>query len=326
VLLLITARPEFKPPWPGYAHVTTIPLTRLDQREGAALVERVTRGKSLPDDLMEQILARTDGVPLFIEELTKTVLESGRLREEAERYVLTEPLPPLAIPSTLHDSLMARLDRLASARDVVQTGAALGREFSYELLQAVAGMPDAQLHEALSQLVRSELMFCRGVPPQAVYTFKHVLVQDAAYGSLLRSRRQQLHARIATTLERQFPDIVAMQPERLAQHCTEAGLGHKAIPYWLEAGQQAIAGSAMTEALALLRKGLALVSGLPDSAARQEHELDLRIACGRALMVAKGHASREADQAFARARQLCEQLNRPAKLVSVLFGQFVIRF
>ena len=189
VLLLITARPEFTPPWPGHAHVTTISLTRLNRRNGAALIERVTAGKTLPEEVMDQILARTDGVPLFVEELTKTVLETGLLQEQDDHYVLNRPLPSMAIPTTLHASLMARLDRLAPVREVAQIGAVVGREFSYELLSTVAGLPKERLEEALAQLVRSELIFCRGEVPQAVYTFKHALVRDAAYSGLLKSRR-----------------------------------------------------------------------------------------------------------------------------------------
>jgi predicted ATPase len=180
VLLLITARPEFTPPWPGHAHVTTLPLTRLSRRDGATLIERVTAGKTLPEEVMNQILARTDGVPLFVEELTKTVLETGLLQERDGHYVLNRPLPSMAIPMTLHASLMARLDRLAPIREVAQIGAVVGREFSYELLNAVAGLPTEKLEEALGQLVRSELVFCRGEVPQAVYTFKHTLVRDRA--------------------------------------------------------------------------------------------------------------------------------------------------
>jgi class 3 adenylate cyclase len=218
VLLLITARPEFTPPWPGHAHVTTLPLTRLSRRDGAALIERVTAGKTLPEEVMNQILARTDGVPLFVEELTKTVLETGLLQERDGHYVLNRPLPSMAIPMTLHASLMARLDRLAPVREVAQIGAVVGREFSYELLNAVAGLPIGRLEEALGQLVRSELIFCRGEVPQAVYTFKHTLVRDAAYSGLLKSRRAEVHAAIADAFEQQFPEIVATRNSRAPSH------------------------------------------------------------------------------------------------------------
>ena len=231
------------------------PLTRLGRRDGAALVERVTGGKTLPKEVMDEILARTDGVPLFIEELTKTVLESELLQERDGHYVLERPLPHLAIPTTLQASLMARLDRLAPVREVAQIGAVAGRDFHYELLNAVAGLPREILEEALEQLVRSELIFRRGEIPHAIYTFKHALVRDAAYASLLKSRRAHLHAAIANALEQQFPEIAQTQPETLAHHLTEAGLIEKAIGYWLQAGKNAALRSANLEAIAHLRAG-----------------------------------------------------------------------
>ena len=236
LLLLISARPEFTPPWPGYAHVTTVSLTRLSRREGTTLITGVTQGRALPEEVTNQILARTDGVPLFIEELTKAVIESGLLRKREHDYVLEGPLAPVAIPTTLHASLMARLDRLASVRQVAQVGAALGRQFSHELLHAAAGMPERQLSDALEQLVSAELLYRRGAPPNAQYTFKHALVQDVAYASLLRANRQQLHARIATAYETRFPEVVRAQPELVAHHFTEAGLSDAAIEYWQRAG------------------------------------------------------------------------------------------
>jgi predicted ATPase len=220
------------------------------------MIAHVTGGKALPKEIADQIVDRTDGVPLFIEELTKAVLESGELADAGDRYTLAGPSGRLAIPPTLHASLLARLDRLAPVRGVAQIGAALGRQFSHELISAVAPMPPQQLDDALAQLVGAQLIFCRGVPPDAEYTFKHALVQDAAYGTLLRSRRQQLHARIAATLESRFPEIVAAQPALLAQHCTESGQSDKAVGYRLRAGQQAVARSAMMEAVAQLQKGL----------------------------------------------------------------------
>jgi predicted ATPase len=198
VLVLITFRPEFQPPWIGQAHLTTLTMSRLGRRQGADLVARVTGAKPLPSEIVEQIVARTDGVPLFVEELTKTVLESGLLADAGDRYELHGPLPPLAIPTTLHDSLMARLDRLAPVKEIAQIGAVIGREFSHELLAAVVPLGDNHLQDALAQLVTSELIFCRGAPPDAIYSFKHALVQDAAYQSLLKSRRQHLHAKIGT--------------------------------------------------------------------------------------------------------------------------------
>src|SRR5262249_5384076 len=209
-------RPEFTLPWPSYPHMTTVPLTRLGRREGAALVERATNGKRLAMEVMDEILGRTDDIPLFIEELPKTVLESGLMQEQNAKYVLERPVAALAIPTTLHASLMARLDRLAPVREVAQIGAVAGREFHYELINAVAGLPAERLEEALGQLVRSELIFRLGEIPHAVYTFKHTLVRDAAYAGLLKSRRVYLHAAIASALEQRFPEIVQTQPETLA--------------------------------------------------------------------------------------------------------------
>ncbi|HYP35496.1 MAG TPA: adenylate/guanylate cyclase domain-containing protein, partial [Stellaceae bacterium] len=254
-LLLITARPEFTQPWPGHAHVTMLPLTRLNRRVGSAIIERIAAGKTLPEEVTNQILARTDGVPLFLEELTKTVLEGGLLQERDGHYVLDRPLPALAIPTTLHDSLMARLDRLAPVREVAQIGAVVGREFSYELLSVVAGLPKKKLDEALAQLVESELVFCRGEVPQAIYTFKHVLVRDAAYSGLLKSRRAQLHSAIASAVEQRFPEIIQAEPETLAHHLMEAGVNEKAAGYWLQAGKNAAMRSANLEAIAHLQRG-----------------------------------------------------------------------
>src|SRR6516225_7098516 len=216
VLVILTFRPEFAPPWIGRPHVTMLMLNRLPRRQRAEMIAHVTGGKALPKDIAEQIIDRTDGVPLFIEELTKSVVESGIVAEDGDRYAAAGPVPSLAIPTSLHASLLARLDRLAPVREVAQIGAALGRRFSHELISAVAMMPQQQLDDALAQLVSAELIFRRGRPPDAEYTFKHVLVQDAAYSTLLRSRRQQLHGRIAATLERQFPEIVAARPALLA--------------------------------------------------------------------------------------------------------------
>ena len=223
VLIVITYRPEFTPPWSGQAHVTTLPLNRLGRRQGAAIVERITNGKALPGEVLDQIVARTDGVPLFVEELTKTVLESGLLTDVGDRYELAGPLPPLAIPATLHDSLMARLDRLAPVKEVAQTAAVIGREFSHDLLAAVSPLFEVDLSAALDQLVQAELVFRRGMPPDTTYTFKHALIQDAAYQSLLKSKRQHLHAKIADALKDRFPDIANTEPEVLAHHHTEAG-------------------------------------------------------------------------------------------------------
>ena len=323
VLVILTFRPEFTAPWIGRSHVTMLTLNRLPRRQGAEIIAFVTGGKALPKEIADQIVDRTDGVPLFIEELTKTVVESGIVAEAGGRYAVARPMAPLAIPTSLHASLLARLDRLAPTREVAQIGAALGRSFSHELLSAVAGIPQQRIDDALGQLVTAELIFRRGTPPDAEYSFKHALVQDAAYSTLLRSSRQQLHARIAMTLENHFPEIAAAEPSILAQHCTEAGLAEKAISYWLKAGQQSIARCAMTEAVAQLRKGLDLLSSIADETARREQELDLQITLGPALMAAKGLAAPEPGEALARARYLCELLARPQQLGMVLRGQFL---
>src|SRR5262249_18077414 len=204
----------------------------LPRGQAAELAARVAHGKTLAVEVMAQVVARTDGVPLFIEELTKMVLESGLLQEQEERYVLTGPLPPLAIPATLHDSLMARLDRLVTVKGLLQLGATLGREFTYALLRAVAPWEEATVQQGLQQLVAAEFLYQRGLPPQAIYTFKHALIQDAAYQSLLKSTRQQYHQRIVQVLEARFPETVEMQPELVAHHYTEAGLAEQAMPYW----------------------------------------------------------------------------------------------
>jgi len=318
-LLLATTRPEFTPPWPSYPHLTTLPLTRLGRREGAALVERVAGGKILPKEVMDEILSRTDGVPLFIEELTKTVLESGLLQKRDGEYVLERPLPSLAIPTTLHASLMARLDRLAPVRDVAQIGAVAGREFHYELLSAVAGLPSERLEEALGQLVESELIFRRGEIPHAVYTFKHALVRDAAYSGLLKSRRAQLHAAIARALEQQFPEVVQAQPETLAHHLTEAGLIENAIRYWLQAGKNAALRSANLEAIAHLERGIELTGGLPTDDAKDRSELDLLLVLGPCLIATHGPAASKAVATFTRARELCKRLGEPPEYLQVMF-------
>jgi len=227
------------------------------------VIRQVAHGKVLPPEVVEQIVAKTDGVPLFVEELTKMVLESGLLQEQDERYALTGPLHPLAIPATLHDSLMARLDRLAAVKALAQLGATLGREFSYALLRAVAPWEEEIVHQGLHQLVAAEFLYQRGVPPQATYTFKHALIQDVAYQSLLRSTRQQHHQRIAQALETQFPETVATQPELVAQHYTAAGCAEQAVVYWQRAGQQASERSANLEAISHLTTGIALLKSLP---------------------------------------------------------------
>jgi class 3 adenylate cyclase/predicted ATPase len=306
VLLVVTFRPEFQPSWTGQPQVTMLALNRLDRRDRSALVAQIAGGEALPDAVLNQIADRTDGVPLFIEELTKSVLESG--------------VPVVGIPTTLHDSLMARLDRLASVRLVAQIGAAIGRQFPYRLLRTVSDLPEDELQASLARLVVSELVFQRGTLPEAVYTFKHALVQDAAHGSLLRSARQQLHAQIAQALEAQSPDLMDTQPELFAQHYTEAGLVEKSVGFWGKAGHRSVARSAMTEAAAQFQKGLDQLALLPESVERSRQELELRSSLGAVLLAVKGHAAVETGKAYARARELWEQLGSPLEYLQVPYG------
>jgi predicted ATPase len=296
-------------------------LNRLDRRDRTALATQIAGGKLLPAEVIDQIADRTDGVPLFIEELTRSVLESGLLREQAHRYVLDSPLPALAVPTTLHDSLMARLDRLASVRHVAQIGAAIGREFSYGLLRVVSRLREDELQATLARLVSSELVFQRGTPPEAVYSFKHALVQDAVHGSLLRSSRSRLHAQIAGALETHSPELVENQPELLAQHYTEAGLVDKSVAFWGRAGRRSVARSAMAEAAAQFQKGLDQLALLSDSRERQLQELEFRSALGAALSAAKGYAARDTGRAYARARELWEELGSPSEFLHIPYGQ-----
>ena len=320
MLTLLTCRPEFRPPWNPQAPVTQIILNRLGHAQVETMITHLTGGKVLPAAVVQQVVAKTDGVPLFVEELVKMVLESGLVREEDAHYVLPSPLPPLAIPSTLHDSLMARLDRLAAARELAQLGAVLGREFSYELLQAVASLDDTTLQQGLAQLVDTELVYQRGVPPRSQYFFKHALIQDTAYQSLLKSTRQRYHQRIAQVLEAQFPETVEVQPEWVAHHYTEAGLAEHAIPYWQRAGQRASERSAHVEAIGHLTKGLEVLQTLPDTPERAQQELYMQTALGSALIATKGYAAPEVEDAYTRARTLCQQLGETPRLLQVLLG------
>ena len=257
VMVLLSFRPEFTPPWPSRAYVTPIMLSRLTRRLAGEMVERLTGGKTLPEEVLSQVAAKSDGVPIFVEELTRMLLESNLLKEAGDHYELTGPLAPLAIPSTLQDSLTARLDRLSAAREVAQLGAILGREFTYELIKAVSRLVEELLGSHLQKLVNAEFLYQRGLPPEANYTFQHALIQDAAYESLLRSNRQQYHQRVAEAMEEGFTDAVETQPELLAHHFTEAGLTQRAVNYWLRAGQRALVIYAYQEALAYFEKGLA---------------------------------------------------------------------
>ena len=322
ILALFTFRPDFPPPWTGRAHLTQLTVNRLPRRQAVEVIRQVAHGKVLPPEVVEQIVAKTDGVPLFVEELTKMVLESGLLQEQDERYALTGPLHPLAIPATLHDSLMARLDRLAAVKALAQLGATLGREFSYALLRAVAPWEEGIVHQGLHQLVAAEFLYQRGVPPQATYTFKHALIQDVAYQSLLRSTRQQYHQRIAQALEAQFPETVATQPELVAQHYTAAGCAEQAVLYWQRAGQHASDRSAHLEAISHLTTGIELLKTLPETPEHTQQALTLYTALGAALVMAKGQGAPEVEHAYIQAHALCQQVGETPELVPVLYGLY----
>ncbi len=326
ILLIMTHRPEFRPPWSGHAHVTAFLLNRLGRRHCRAMIEAVANSRSLPSEVTEQIIARTDGVPLFVEELTKTVLESGLLKEENGTWELAGPLPEFAIPATLQDSLLARLDRSPAAKEVAQFGAAIGREFSYNLLAAVSPMPEAELNEALSALVGAELVFANGTPPAATYVFKHALVQDAAYETLLKSKRQQLHGKIAAALENRFPEVAHTQPEILAHHNTEAGLNEIAIDWWEKAGDLAIRRSANAEAVRHFSRAIKLLQSDTTPPEREASELALRIKMSGPLIAARGYVTTELRENYARAWQLCNELGVEKTAFPVMYGQWVIPY
>ncbi|UXN66317.1 AAA family ATPase (plasmid) [Phyllobacterium sp. A18/5-2] len=325
VLVLITFRSEFVPPWLHYPHVTALTLSRLSRRQSAAMVGRLTGGRALPTEVLNRIVAKTDGVPLFVEELTRALIETKLLRDEGDHYALASPLSTLAIPTTLQESLLARLDRLAPAREVAQVAAAIGREFSHELLAAAVSLPANEMQGALEDLIASGLVFRHGTSLRTAYSFKHALVRDAAYATLVRTKRQRLHAGIARAIDQRFPEMIQAEPELLAHHYTEAGLLKPAIDYWLKAGQADIARSATEEAITHLNRGLELLASLPDDAARWRQELELQVALGVALMAAKGWAAPEVGWANARARELCELLGDDSRLFPVLYGEWVFR-
>ena len=327
LFVLATARREFIPPWPDDPHVSTILLTRLGRSEAQALVADVG-GKALPDEVLDHIVNRTDGVPLFIEELTKAVLESGLLREAKDSYELIGPLPPLSlsIPSTLHASLLARLDRIAVVKDVAQIAATIGREFSFELIAAVAALPETDLRLALEQLTRAELVFQRGAFPYATFIFKHALVHDTAYASLVRSRRQQLHGRIARVLETPSSNLATDEPALLAHHNLGAGEYRKAIANWTSAAERAIAQSALVEAANLIQLALEALGHLGDAAERLPLELDLTLKLATVLRSAHGYGAPVAERQYLRARELCHQLSDSHKRFSIEWGLFQCYF
>ena len=326
VLALFTFRPEFRPPWVGLPNVSSLTLGGLNRSNVETMVVRVTRGRPLPAELTEQIVGKTDGNPLFVEELTKAVLEAGILVEDADGYRLDGPLPPLAVPATLHDSLMARLDHLAPVKEIAQIGAAIGREFSYSLLHALLGREETALRDALAQLEDAELLFRRGDPPQAIFSFKHALVQNAAYENLLKSRRQVLHRRIADTLRDRFPAIAEAEPELVAHHFTQAGLSEPAIEWWLKAGDRALDRSANNEAIAHLEKAISLAEGLPDGSAQRLLQLRLQTTYGHALLHGRGHSQPETIDAFARAREMAARVEDIGARFSAYYGRWQVSF
>lgn len=321
VLLIVTFRPEFEAPWVGRPHVTPLALNRLGRHDVGSVIDYVVGNKLLPANIRKDIIERTDGIPLFVEEMTKAVMEAGG-QPEAMQTAAATPSPALAVPASLHASLMARLDRLGPAKEVAQVGAAIGREFSHALLAAVVRKPEAELGSELDRLIRAGLLFLKGVPPHATYWFKHALVQDAAYGTLLRQPRRALHARIAETIERQFADIAERNPDQLARHYTEAGRASEAIVHWLKAGQRAIERSADQEAVRHLVRGLALLRTLPESEDRDRHELDFQITLGTPLVAVSGYTSPEVGAASERAIFLSEKLDDVGRLFVSLFSQF----
>jgi len=325
VLALFTLRPEFEPPWGGLPHVGTLTLGRLDRSNVESIVTQVTGGHTLPTEVMNQIIAKTDGNPLFVEELTKTVLEGDILVKDADGYRLDGPLPPLAIPTTLQDSLMARLDRLAPVKEIGQIGAVIGREFSYSLMREVVGRDEPSLKDALVKLEQAELIFRRGEPPEAIYSFKHALVRDAAYESLLKSRRQQLHGQIARKLEEKFPDVVVSQPEIVAHHFAEANLIQPAVAYWLKAGNLALSRSA-NAAVAHLEQGLKLTPRIDDPMLRNKFELLLQTSLGNSLRAIKGWSSDSVKNAYTRALQLCRESGLDEHTFPAVFGLWTWNF
>jgi class 3 adenylate cyclase/predicted ATPase len=320
-LLIVTFRPEFEPPWIGQPHVTVLTINRLTERDIGAMIDHVVGNKLLPANIRQDIIERTDGIPLFVEEMTKAVLEA--VGEGAAAHVATAvPSPALTIPASLHASLMARLDRLGPAKEIAQIGAAIGREFAHALLAAVVYAPERELTLALDRLIAAGLLFRQGVRPHAHYLFKHALVQDAAYSTLLRAPRQNIHARIAKVLEQQFPERASVEPELLARHLTEAGQVEAATSYWLKAGQRAAERSADEEAVRHLRRGLDMLASLPDSQDRDRQELEFQLALGTPLAARHGYGTPPVGSVRDRAIALCEKLGDTQHLLPSLYGQY----
>src|SRR5262245_16316903 len=291
MLMLLTCRPEFHPQWGDSSYMTLMTLHRLQADDVKRMVHQITEGRALPTEVLVQLVDKTDGVPLYVEEMTKAVLESGLLKEVDDHYELADALSSFTIPSTLQDSLMARLDRLGTAKSVAQQAAVMGRHFSYQVLRSVSQLDESTLQRELTRLLEAELVYQHGVIPDATYSFKHALIRDIAYESLLRSRRQQYHAHIADVLETQFPETIATHPEFLAQHYTEAGLIEKAVGYWQQAGEHAIKRSAHTEAVSHLQTGQALLQRLPAAPKRTQQELTLCVNLAIALVALQGQGT-----------------------------------
>ena len=320
LLTLLTCRPTFQPTWSYRSYLTEVTVNRLSHTQVEQIVHRMTDGKAFPAEMLQQIIDKTDGVPLFIEEMTKAVLESGHLKEVDGHYALTGALSSFAIPATLQDLLMARLDRLVSAKGIAQLAAVIGRQFAHPLLQTVSHVDEMTLQRELGRLVDAELVYQRGMPPQATYVFKHALIQEAAYASLLKSTRQHYHQRIAQVLETQFPETTETQPELLAHHYTEAGLTEQAVHYWHHAGQRGIERSAHVEAISHLRTGLKLLQTLPETPERLQRDVDMHITLGASLLATQGYAAPEVGETYTYARQLCQHLEDPQRLFPVLRG------
>jgi predicted ATPase len=326
ILVVITCRPEFQADWKGHAHTMTANLNRLGRQIRATLVERVAGDRELPREVVEDIIIKTDGVPLFLEELTKAVLESDVLTEKHGRYVLSGPWHQLAIPATLNDSLMARLDRMGPFKRIAQIGARIGREFSYEILREIADASADQIEVALDHLEEAGLIVRFGFLPEALHSFKHVMIQNAAHDSLLHKQRRTLHPKIARVLAEKYPEKTEREPELLAYQLTESGQSESAASFWLKAGKQAAMKGAILEAIGHLRRGLAVLQGSPGMQGRNESELELRIALGTALIAAKGYAVQEVEENYVRALELGQHLDDKAKVFAATRGLWVCHF
>ena len=323
VMIVVTYRPEFTPPWLNLGHATVLKLNQLGRGQVVDLIQKTAGGRALPEEIIQQVATKSQGVPLFVEEITRSILESGVLEADGPRYVLRQSIGDLTIPSTLQDSLIARLDRLGPAKDIALTASIIGREFSYELLEAVSGAPPAALQNGLEQLVRSELLGQAGVPPQSRYTFKHALIRDAAVQLVLNVRKRELHERIAETLASRFPEVAATEPELLAHHYTEANVVDRALACWRKAAERATARLAYVEVLGHVDRAMKLVAALPEGPTRDEWELGFLVIEGPSRMALDGWDSPPAKLLYERARVIAERLGRPAEVFRSVWGQWM---